>query len=419
MALEVDLSRAIRTAARRRELIVAVRDADPHENEKDWVEWKGAVDLSKREWKFEIARQILGFRNRDPDRAAQTLEGVGYLLLGVEPGDASGIDPIDPAQLEDTISEYLGRSGPEWDADYETIGGATVLVITAEAPRWSDPIFCLQKEFGKYPNGYIAVRRFGKTVQANAADVAMLADRAARRDRTETLGINVAWADDARPITAVDLSDAARESWLEDRRALLLPDAPDERLVEVGLETGETRDLRTFRNEVETYLGQVSRVWREMMIEDAVKNRLGEVTLHVENLTEHNFEAVKVELSVDGDVWSFATERDAELDTEPPRMPAPWGRLPKRSAWPGLHVPASIVPLQSFGPRPYTYNSDSTHVVFPSFHLRPHYHEHLDPVQFVVPATRAGEELVAAWQATSTSVSGVATGSFALPVKET
>ena len=96
MSLSIDTSRPIRTPAERRELVRAIRDSTP--GELDWVEWKSGADLREKRWKVEIARQVLGFRNRDPGRAGLNVEGCAYLLIGVEPGDLSGVSPIDSAE---------------------------------------------------------------------------------------------------------------------------------------------------------------------------------------------------------------------------------------------------------------------------------------------------------------------------------
>ena len=50
-------------------------------NETDWLEWKVGVDLSKPEGRFDVAKQVLGFANRDPNRAALNAGGCAYVVL--------------------------------------------------------------------------------------------------------------------------------------------------------------------------------------------------------------------------------------------------------------------------------------------------------------------------------------------------
>jgi hypothetical protein len=170
MALDIDTNQAFLSVALRRTLVAAVRDAPEHEGEPDWVEWKSTVDLREKRWMAEIARHVLRFANRDPERAQRAAEGFGYLLLGVEPGNLCGVSPIDSAQLESGTSPYLGRDGPQMSTEYVELEGTPVLVITVRPPRAGDRIFSLEKAFQQdepggihvhYPNGAVFVRREG------------------------------------------------------------------------------------------------------------------------------------------------------------------------------------------------------------------------------------------------------------------
>jgi hypothetical protein len=59
-----DLARAARSPEAREALVCAVLRGDCADQETDWIEWKGAVDVL--EWGPLIAKHILGFANRDP-----------------------------------------------------------------------------------------------------------------------------------------------------------------------------------------------------------------------------------------------------------------------------------------------------------------------------------------------------------------
>lgn len=176
MAVEIDTSRALRGHDALRRLVKAVIDAGEHD-ETDWLEWKSTLDLASREGRWHVARAVIGFANRLPDQARLHCEGVGYLVVGAQPGSCGGVDGIDPADLTQGVGEYLGRQGPAWTPTLLRVGEATVLVVTVEPPLSGDRIHCLRKEIDKHPNGAIYIRRPGKTDRANAADLDALQDR--------------------------------------------------------------------------------------------------------------------------------------------------------------------------------------------------------------------------------------------------
>lgn len=145
MTLDIDPTVPIRRPADQRALVQAVIGAQP-ENETHWLEWKRTLRLDSAEGRFAIARQILGFANRHPDRAARFTGGYAYVVFGAEPGTAPGVDCIDVADLDPGLRRYLGDDGPLWSADYITTdSGTSVLLITVDPPRWGDRIFTLRR----------------------------------------------------------------------------------------------------------------------------------------------------------------------------------------------------------------------------------------------------------------------------------
>jgi hypothetical protein len=56
---------------------------------------------------FHVARAVLGMANRMPERAARTSEGLGYLVVGAEPGNPEGVSSIAPQ-----VRAVLYRPGP-------------------------------------------------------------------------------------------------------------------------------------------------------------------------------------------------------------------------------------------------------------------------------------------------------------------
>ena len=64
------------------------------------VEWKSSGDPAEGRWRAELAKQILGMANRDPDAAAAWFGGCAYILVGVGPGAMNGAPVHDSAKLE-------------------------------------------------------------------------------------------------------------------------------------------------------------------------------------------------------------------------------------------------------------------------------------------------------------------------------
>lgn len=183
MAVVIDTSRALRTPSELVSLVRAIVAALP-EDELDWIEWKCVGNLSDKATQGTIARHILGMANRRPEQAALRAQGCGYLVMGAEPGGSPGITPIDPSQLDQGVQPYLGPDGPAWSPQYVQEAGATVLVMTVERPEPGHRIFTLEREFtrsnGKiYLAGTVFVRRPGRTIQAEPADMRALEERLA------------------------------------------------------------------------------------------------------------------------------------------------------------------------------------------------------------------------------------------------
>ena len=130
------------------------------------------------------------------------------------------------------------------------------------------------------------------------------------------------------------------------------------------------------------------------------------------NDTEHNFSAVRVEVAINGDVWAYLGEEDAE-----PRLPArprAWGTSTLSDMIP--YVPSISMPSLAEPSGPYIDNSGSARIVFEDVDLRPSGRVRLDPIHLVCEAALAGTTLTAKWAATSESVSGVARGEFPITI---
>jgi hypothetical protein len=219
MTLNIDLTRAPRRPTELQDLVGAVLEADPAD-ETDWIEWKSARPLTTAEGRGDAARHILGFANRHPDRAARSFEGCGYLLIGVQPGRLFGTDRIDPAELDAGLRRYLGDPGPRWGFHNVSYQGSHLVLFIVEPPRWGDPIYCLAREFAKYQEGAVFVRRMGSTHAASLADMSYLQERLLRR--ADRIQVEVFWREVPARVTPLELGPAAVEEWISAERAALL-----------------------------------------------------------------------------------------------------------------------------------------------------------------------------------------------------
>ncbi|WP_139166396.1 helix-turn-helix domain-containing protein [Curtobacterium sp. UNCCL20] len=241
MPLNIDTSRALRTPDQLVALVRSVLDARP-EDESRAVEWKSHFDdVTSPEASFVIARAILGLANRPVNVARSAFDGVGYVLVGVEPGSLHGQGVPDSAELHNAIRRYAGNSTALWDPRSIEVDGQQVLVVTVEAPRSGDRIALLNKSYqpsGRKPlveEGTIFVRQPGATNRATRLDVEMLQDRllegtevqaeAARRAERdhrlrelvgEVVGAATRWANAAEVLIMATSSDKwTQKDWIE------------------------------------------------------------------------------------------------------------------------------------------------------------------------------------------------------------
>ena len=177
MALELDVSRPLRGIDGRRDLVRAIVAAN-QSDETDWLEWKTDLDLNRKAGCFHVAKAILGMANRPVDVAARTCGGYGYVTVGVEPGNLTGVVVPDPSQWIDRVEPYLkGENAPAWDWTIVPVDGPDVLVVTIDPPQDGDPAWPLRKEFESYRSGVVFVRKAGKTEPALADDIDALGRR--------------------------------------------------------------------------------------------------------------------------------------------------------------------------------------------------------------------------------------------------
>jgi hypothetical protein len=158
-------------------LVRAIVAAAPDEPETDALEWKGALELSSRKARFQIARTLLGFGNRTVEKARATFGGHAYLVAGAEPGKLSGVVLPDPAELENALDAFIAQGHPSWRLHRVEVDGVTVAVIEVMPPAAGDPICCLRSTYDTAIAGRVFVRRQGQTCEAGPDAIRALEER--------------------------------------------------------------------------------------------------------------------------------------------------------------------------------------------------------------------------------------------------
>ena len=419
MALTLDTSRQFRSIEELDGLVHAISLAPLSESEPDWLEWKREADLNDKRWHALIAKCIAGFANRDPITAKRWAGGCSYMVVGAEPGNVSGVAPIDNANLHAGISRFV-RQTVRWSPQYIQYEGKQVLVITVEPPEYGDQIVAMLTDYQSHERnvrgcrkGDVFVRRHGRIDLAAQEDFDMLVRRFAA-SAEQASGINVQVLE---PVTAVTAGCGPDDitTWYErQERALLEP-------LELGTHDGigstlwpslENRSPDDYRRQVASYLDLMASLAPSITRAWALVDRAPNMQLVVINETEHNFTGVRVEVSIEGEVWAYRSAEDAQ--PEMPNLPRKW--LSEWFSEPAIYLP-NIPQLTSpdlLGP--YIDNSGSARIEFHDVDLRPSEQVKLDPIYLVCDAKLAGATLKAQWTATSSSARGIARGEFPIEV---
>jgi hypothetical protein len=328
MTFPVDVSRPFRYPSELKRLAEAVRDAGDYD-ETRWIEWKSTLDLQTQGAIHHIARQILGFANRDPQIAAPWAGGCAYLLIGVSPGQYDGVTLMDPERLVSQIQPYVGAD-IAWTPESVQAGGVDVLVVIVEPPRPGDQIHVLRKDLAPYRKGAILIRRPGQVAQADDVEMAMLQRRLL--SRAEQIAVSV---DPVRPSIEVqpDFSNLV-DNWSERERAhrvaarLDRPKKDAQPVTISGLfsagSLGDPRSLSQYTNEVDKYIAECRELQFRSIVHRFARHRPAKMALRITNSCERNFSQVRVTVEVDGsDAMGFAGDLLELMDIEPPRLPSP------------------------------------------------------------------------------------------------
>lgn len=417
--VDPDFSRAARKPSERLAIVQYVLDGGSGTIETDWIEWKSEFDLQQVKYRAASAKHILGFANRHPDRAQRHAEGLAYLLIGLEPGRLVGVPEIwDPEKLESWITPYVGQD-VVWDPNYVEISGQHVLFVTVEAPRWGDPPHPLRKESSDeldkpMRNGWVYVRKPGKTEQATAEDLQMLIERA--RSATRSLSVDVELAGDQPKAMQTEwFDDGKRDAAIAESREKLLRGVPTTRSI-FDLHS-ETRQPDAFPKQVESYLKEVRRRWNVVVAIEAIERAYSPLKLWIRNDTDTVYEGVQVEATIPLDpTWVHSGAAAARRRFSPPEPPPSWGDQVRA-------LSASIGRNLEFPGGPEFENEEASDdkpayvkVRFQPILVRPRSVHPLAELYLTMPPPLAGAELPIRWRATSSNTPGEARGNLTVPV---
>jgi len=401
-----DFQRPIRRPSERLALVEYVA-ATPNLQENEHLEWKSGYDLSTKLGAAKLAKQLIGFANRDPIRAAKLTGGYAYVMLGVEAGQISGIQVWDSADIENWLAPFVG-SDLIYDVHYVSAQSNDVLVFEVDPPAQGGEIYALQTTTGDnkvtLKAGTIYVRRGGKTEIAGPADIKMLTARAQQDDETH-LNIEVDAAFVHLPVLEAALLDEKyRDRYLADRRDALLANMPQGH--QMFPPAGEFRQPHTLRKEIDKYLAGLRNHWAVFQLTQHAEANDPRFQLKLNNPTDENFENVVVEATVEVPTALFASNADALVRKMGlPREPPPWGSgSDLRFDPPSL---PSTTDFESLG-------TTTTKIRFAPRHVYPQSSNPLEPVSLVLPPKCGGSNLHMAWRATASNTRGQVAGEIQL-----
>ena len=412
MSLALDTPRQLRSVGELTQLVEAISRAPASASEPDWLEWKSGADLTDKRWYAVISKLVAGFANRDPASARREAGGCAYIVVGAEPGNVSGVTPVDQADLSSGVSRFVGPT-VRWDPRYIECGGRQVLVVTVEPPEFGDPIRAILRDHQpasgfRMRKGDVYVRSHGRTDLATQADYDMLTRRyAASREQISDIRIDSIGTVSAVP---VECGPARITVFCFHLRELLdVPSLP------LGLRDFrpalENRTVAEYKDELDSYFDEVAPLLIHVAHAEALAGREPGMELRLSNESQHNFDAVGVKVVIEQEVFAY---QGAGEDMPPiPNPPRRWGSLNRFDGLDSLTRPGIMPDMLGM---PEIDNSGPTTVVFDDVDLRPSDTIKLDPIHLVTTADLAGTVLSAKWTATSSSADRVANGELLVEV---
>lgn len=411
--MEIDTSRPARKPSERRAIVRYVYETT-EAIETDWLEWKSTFDLSRPKYRAATAKHILAFANRHPDRARRNADGLGYLLIGVAPGELPGVPELwDPEKVESWLSPYIGdRVG--WEPAYVELDGRHVLFITVEAPQWGDPPFPLRKESideldKPLREGWVYIRRPGKSDQVTAAEHDMLVERARQQMTQLKLALEVEGGA-VKAIARESLQAEHAKEAIQQERSRLLLGVPETRGLFDLPSPSELRKPEEYRAQVEEYIDLLRQRWSTVVAADVVENERAPLRLRVVNLTDQVFESVQVELRLPLDrSWVYTSGADLKRRLKPPSPPAPWGDM--------LGDLTRDLDTHLLDQIECEVEGADLLLRYPPLLVRPSTPHRLPTALLALPPELAGQEIPMRWRATSASAPGDANGVTLLRVE--
>lgn len=413
------------------ELVRAVVDSDENSQENDWIEWKlGEIDLTTKIGAFKIARQVLGFANRDPASAKRNADGHAYVVLGACPGQMTGVSVVpDSADVEQGISRYVGTSdGPRWDWKQLSLDGASVLVFIIDPPELGDPIFMLRKAYQREDEtekasgreGAIFVRRNGRTELASVAETQMLVRRSSSASETA----NVTVTDSAGgEVLAFDPFDESLRKSLDGVRANLMsqlqsPARTRTRAETFALAARDRRSPEAFTLEVDEYIEELRNYLRDCAIANAVEKDLIQVRFLIENHSSFGLEDVVFSAEASGDFsGQVAIASDVSGFSSVPPEPRAFGSIRSILA-PSIELAKLARPKLALNEPSYTAcgNGFQFKQTIKSIHASRSFEA--EPIAVLVNPDLRGREIDVRWKLTSRNHAPIV-GTMPLKIKET
>jgi hypothetical protein len=439
VALQIDASKAFRFHDELLQLVHAVIAAGSAD-EGRWIEWKSTADLtSNDELVKHLVRHMIGFANREVATAARWAEGHSYLIIGAQPGGATGMTPIDMAELAPRIRRYAGVD-LRWHGEYLIINGTDVLVVTVEPPRHGDPIRLLETTSVGYAAGTIFVRGAANTDPSRPEDIRMLELRLMASKNQLHLGIEVlatietwppidelvaSWQQDQESELLAYLEQPARLSPSESAYYLRSFYLPDERTAD------------DYRQEVAKYLESSGTALRARALRRLADEHPTDLRLQAHNTTERGIRDLHVDVRIAGRVWEQPRGTRMHKDGIPmPTKVRPFGRgrlqmdpfarnalfaeLSKLAHVGGAgHLVGAVLPALG-GPKRPTFTASVVDgqmaIEFSSFELRAEGRHALPPVRLAVEEP-ADTVLLVEWSATAGNLDGRPTSSVSVPIE--
>lgn len=349
---DIDLSRAPLGVKVASALAKAVAASDDRV-ERHYLEVKSDLNLTQKNDIAKIAKFILGAANRLPSVASSAFEGYGVMVIGVASGDVRGVPPVEVLELDQTISRYIGTSGPRWDVVRVPVPESTneVLVVVVDPPRDGQDPFPCRKEGEKLFDGRIYVRADGATREAKAEELELLIERGRTQlpevnfeveivgvvhpveiDESRTLDAYIATETrrllDALPGAAPSTDSLYLSGALHQALRMSQPAHSAMGAASSFMTEPESRTEEEYRNSISQWEDRVRAAWRASL-DDLAGYVLDGVSVRVSNAAKVFLHDVEVKVHLAGQVrgigWREGSHQYSDVSLRLPSTPREWG----------------------------------------------------------------------------------------------